>query len=275
MLSRDRGRRTTSPLRRFARRRDLAGVYGRDRKALLELLADADTTEQEQLIEARIELAQRLRWTRSQPSSPDVQRQARFATVLGDRHLDRRRRRRRRARRRRLDGRRGARRRRPTSSQAIGRRRPDQPRGAACRSRCSSAAIGAGWLARPPAAAGGASRRSTATSAAPVRLLRRRARSPPCGRRRPGRTSCRGSRRRGAGRDAAVGIALVGVVDEPARGADPELLGLGPAHGARQVMRWRPRGDEATEPATPRPAATSSCSCGAAAGTRDRRRSRC
>ena len=29
----------------------------------------------------------------------------------------------------------------------------------------------------------------------------------------------------GPGRDAAVGIAVVGVVDEPARGADPELLG--------------------------------------------------
>src|SRR5262249_7396625 len=31
---------------------------------------------------------------------------------------------------------------------------------------------------------------------------------------------------RGSGRNASVGISLVGVIDEPARRADPELLGL-------------------------------------------------
>ena len=42
----------------------------------------------------------------------------------------------------------------------------------------------------------------------------------------------------GAGRDAAVGVALGRVVDEPARGADPELLGLG---RCSRAGRFQPR----------------------------------
>ena len=66
---------------------------------------------------------------------------------------------------------------------------------------------------------------------AEVCLSPRVARSPSCGRRRPGRTSRPGCPRRPSRRDAAVGVALLGVVDEPAAGADPLLGGRGLAHG--------------------------------------------
>ena len=56
-----------------------------------------------------------------------------------------------------------------------------------------------------------------------VCLLLVGARSPSCGRRRRGRTSRRGCPRRRCRGDAAVGVALDGVVDEPARLADPLL----------------------------------------------------
>src|SRR3954469_9326355 len=41
----------------------------------------------------------------------------------------------------------------------------------------------------------------------------------------------------GPGRDPAVGVALVGVVDEPTGTADPLLLDHGFAHGAGRVAR--------------------------------------
>ena len=86
----------------------------------------------------------------------------------------------------------------------------------------------------------------------------RRARSRPCGRRRRGRTSCRGCPRTLVpGRDPAVGIALGRVVDEPARCAHPELLRLGAASiGGSASLDCRrtagePRARAADEPTDP------------------------